>query len=126
MRSVLNKNLSLFLLLAYIYIAVFGLAPMTDHHHDPMVNCPYMIGQSLCSMNAFEHIGAWKKYLLSISVSEYTFIFFILSLVFVIIKISASPTLIQRFLYYKKISVEPIISFIQLQFSQGLLNPKPY
>ncbi len=126
MRSILNKNLPLLLLLTYVYIAILGLVPMADHHHNPMVNCPYMIGQSLCSMGLFEHIEAWKAYLLSIPVSQFIVTLFALTLILIFIRISSSPPILRKLLYYKKIQFVPIVSDIQLQFSKGILNPKPY
>ncbi len=126
MRGVLFKNLSSLLLLAYVYIAIFGLVPMADHHHSPMVNCPYMIGQSLCSMGVFEHIGAWKAYLISMPSSQFLFVIFFSAFVFLVILISSSPPLLRQLLYYKKLKFFPIVSDLQHQFSQGLLNPKPY
>jgi hypothetical protein len=85
-----------------------------------------MIGDILCSMGVFEHLGAWQAHLLSIPVGQFSFVLFVLTLVLIIIRVSSSPPLLRQFLYYKKTRFVTIFSNLTEQFSQGILNPKPY
>lgn len=127
MKSLLNKNLPFLLLAAYLYLAVFSLFTMSGHEHMPMTDCPYMVGQhSLCVMDTFAHLNAWKTIVLA--VPNVIYIFTLLTLTYFVFQIllSSSPPLIRQLLYSKRLSFEPIVSNTETQFSDGLLNPKPY
>lgn len=125
MKGFMHTHISFFLLLFYICTAVFGLLPLSTHHSN-MSGCPYTIGESLCSMDVFEHIKAWKTYTLSILIDIYLFILYSILLSVVGVYSTTSPPLIQKFLYYKNSIKKPIVSFLKQQFKPGLLNPKPY
>lgn len=92
----------------------------------PMNDCPYMFGeQSMCAMDTFEHLTAWKSLVLTIPTFIYILTLFVLVFSFQLL-LSSSPPLLQQLLYYRKTKFEPIISKLELAFADGILNPKPY
>ncbi len=127
MRGLLSKKLTLLLLVGYIYLAIFSLFTMSGHDHMPMADCPYMQGQhSLCAMDSFAHLSAWKAKLLTLPNTIYLFATLILIFVAMGTFLSSSPPLLRQLLYYKKTKSVPIVSKLEQQFSRGILNPKPY
>lgn len=106
-------------LVAYVYLALFGLLAM--HHHDmSTVSCPYMVGEhSICQMDTVAHIQAWKE----ASTSTLPMIQILL----------ASIVLATVFLWYISPPLSPRthkryrtvwVSLHQQLFSQGILHPK--
>ena len=127
MKGLLDKKLSLLLLLAYIYLGVFSLFSMSDHVHLSMDDCPYMLGHNgICTMDRFAHLSVWKALILTVPNTIYIFTLFILGFFTLEILLTSSPPLIRQMLYYKKIKFKSIISNLELQFSRGILNPKPF
>ncbi len=126
MKVMQNKTLAPFVLFAYLYLSVFSLLAMSGHDHMPMADCPYMIGQhSICSMDTFEHLTAWKSLILTIPSVIYVLALFVLVFAFQTF-LSSSPPFLRQLSYYRKIKFEPIISKLELAFARGILNPKPY
>ncbi len=126
MKLTQSKTLALFVLLAYLYLGVFSLLTMSGHHHMPMTDCPYMVGQqSVCAMDTFEHLTAWKSLVLAVPSIIYILTLFVLVFSFQTL-LSSSPPLIRQLSYYRKIQLEPIVSKLELAFARGILNPKPY
>lgn len=126
MKLVQSKTLTLFVLIAYLYLGVFSLLSMSGHDHMPMTDCPYMVGQqSMCAMDTFEHLTAWKSLVLTIP--SFIYVLTLLVLVFSFQHLlSSSPPLLRQLLYYRKTKFEPITTSLELAFARGILNPKPY
>lgn len=126
MKLIQSKTLVSFVFLAYLYLGVFSLFAMSGHHNMPMTDCPYMAGQhSVCAMDTFEHITAWKS--LNLTIPSFIYILALLAvLISSKILFYISPPLLQQSLFYKKIKLEPIVSKLELAFARGILNPKPY
>ncbi|MEX2029216.1 MAG: hypothetical protein WD963_01915 [Candidatus Paceibacterota bacterium] len=60
-----NFVVSIFVLIAFLAIGVFGLLPFTHRSHTtevPMMNCPYAEnGYAICESN-FDHINNWQQF----------------------------------------------------------------
>ncbi len=70
--------LGVFVLLAYISIAVFGLVKLDHMSETPIMNCPYAQNSfSLCE-NGFDHINNWQQFSNTIFASLFIFSFLIL------------------------------------------------
>ena len=78
-----NKKLliSVFILLAYISIGIFGLFQFNHMTETPMVNCPYTQNEySLCK-NSFNHINDWRQFSNTIFTSLFVFLLLILGII---------------------------------------------
>lgn len=104
-------------LFAYLVIGVFGFAIPMNHgaHHHGASNCPFMQNEfSICSMTFLDHINTWK--------SMFTFDLFNLLVVisgavfFIIVLYEKQP--------YLKRRRESMPTFLELMYSNGILNPK--
>ena len=126
MKLTHNKTLALFVLLAYLYLGVFSLLAMSGHHQMLITDCAYMALQhSICAMDTFEHLTAWKALVLTIPSVIYILALFVVVFVFQTL-LSSSPPLLRQLLYYIKTKFEPVISKLEMAFARGILNPKPY
>lgn len=121
-----NKILSAVMIIAYLYLSVFSLLALSGHGHTPMSDCPYMIGHSMCSMTTFEHLDAWRALILTMPNIIYIFSLFIIVFFISRISLALSPPILRQFLYFKKNKIELVVQNLERQFSNGVLNPKPY
>ena len=126
MRLVSSKTLSGIMIIAYLYLSVFSLLALSGHGHTPMSDCPYMIGHSICSMTTFEHLDAWRALVLTIPNTIYIFSLFIIVFFISRISLALSPPILRQFLYSKKNKIQLVVQNLERQFSNGVLNPKPY
>jgi len=115
----IQKVGGLFVLIAYVYLAVFGLLAM--HHHDmSTVGCPYMIGEhSICQMDTVAHIDAWKD--TSTSTLPIVYILFASVVIAVVFLRYTSPPLCARTHARHKTAW---ITLYQQLFSSGILHPR--
>ncbi len=83
MKPVFIKLLTSFIFVSYLYLGLFTLLSLSEHnHHNPIDNCPFMIGSMvLCQMNIFEHITSWQYMSITLPIKFLYFILIITSLV---------------------------------------------
>ena len=126
MKLTQGKILAMFVLVTYLYLGAFSLISMSGHHHMFVSDCPYMIGQhSICAMDRFGHLTAWKSLVITIPSLIYVLIMFVLVFEFQTLH-SSSPPLLRQLSYYKKTKFERIVPKLKLAYANGILNPKPY
>jgi hypothetical protein len=115
----IQKAAGLFVLIVYVYLAVFGLLAM--HHHDmSTAGCPYMIGEnSICQMDTVAHIEAWKD----ASTSTLSIVYILLASVaiaVVFLRYASPPLCAGTHARHKT----PWTTLYQQLFSSGILHPK--
>lgn len=132
--GILNKTkiiqktaiLSLFIFL-FTYIGVFSMSMnMSSDMHE---RCSFMVGTSICSMTAVDHASIATTILtalpqietflfISLVVLGFIFLIHLFSQVFSPPKFGIKP--------FNFSSYTPLHSFLQEEFSSGILNPKTF
>lgn len=127
MPKLSNKKISVFLLISYLYLAVFGLAGVTSHNHVSETPCPYMMGLNVvCEMDNLSHISFWK-FLLSVFPSSIFILLFFIYVYYVTSKLFyISPQIMRSLLYFKNNKLKPIYIRVEEDYSDGRINRKPY
>ncbi len=108
-------------LVGYILLSVGSFLVMEQvHQHgmSPMSHCPFMVGeQSLCTMDAIEHIAAWN----TLTTTTFTELFVLTLLVFAFFFYYFHPPNLALKKSCQKLLRENCITKL---FSQGILHPK--
>lgn len=127
MPKLSNKIISFFLLIPYLYLAVFGLVGVTSHHHTSETPCPYMMGMNVvCKMDDLSHISFWK-FLLSVFPSSIFLLLIVLCVYYLANKLFyVSPQIVRSLLYFKNNKLKPIYIRVVEDYSDGRINRKPY
>jgi hypothetical protein len=109
-----------FTVLAYAFLAIFGLLAMNYiHMHDmsSMEHCPFMVGQqSMCSMSPADHISAFNN---TVQTTLIQMVVLVLPALFAFFIIKLRPP--NAFI---PIYSRPRQDFFSMLFSQGILHPK--
>ncbi len=115
----LKQKLSIFILIIFIAMAVFGILSIPPTHHHEL-GCPFMIGeQSICPMGLFEHISAWQS-IFTVSIS---YIFSLIIILFFIF--TTHPPNLLEFTAKRWVRNNFFFTFLyQELYSEGILNPK--
>lgn len=127
MKLLLNKKITVLLLLAYVYLVFFGLLGVGMHNHMSETPCPYMMGMNVvCGMSGVSHITFWN-FILSVFPS-FVFILALIVCVYYVIKklFYISPHILRNFLYMKNRESSPVYVRVEEDYSDGRINPKPY
>lgn len=127
MKLLLNKKITVLLLLAYVYLVFFGLLGVGMHNHMSETPCPYMMGMNVvCGMSGVSHITFWN-FILSVFPS-FVFILTLIVCVYYVIKklFYISPHILRNFLYMKNRESSPVYVRVEEDYSDGRINPKPY
>lgn len=118
----INILTGVFLLISYIWIAVFGLLQISftqmSHGAHP---CPFIAGeQSVCPMDAISHVKKWQTFTMAIILVIKIFIFACFAIaLFLIFSFYKYYPLFTR---QKQESIP--IPLYQLLFSDGILHPR--
>lgn len=125
----LSKVLTIITLLALGAVVIFGLS-MSMNMDGSLGTCPLMSHHNtFCPMGMLEHIASWQELFRAIIISS-TFAF----LSSVIIVFLGLLTLLPRidqwtallYIHKRRNSILKRFDYLVLNFSRGILNPKPY
>lgn len=116
-----------FVLFAYLALGSFLMVGMMDHHDMVMGGCPFMPGeQSMCQMNAFDHITAWQSMFTGVLPTVLVLALIATTTIFFWRLWYPPPDSIRKQSLYHGRAETVIIPLYQELFSKGILNPKTY
>ena len=126
-RFVLSFGVFMFLAVSFLSLSHFGIS-MVMGNDMSMSHCPFMSEMGVCDMSLFEHIATWQSVFANILTPE-NIIFTLLLLAVLLLPywttfFSPPKGLLVQAKYISNRKRVPIVSFFQVLFSQGILNPK--
>lgn len=119
----LSSKIGLFILISYIWIAVFGLLQLSHMSHmgHGTHPCPFMVGQqSLCPMDTAHHLSSWQTFTTAVFPSIELLVLAVLTVAVFNVSLFSPP----RFSYTRQRQQRIPIPLYQTLFSQGILHPK--
>ena len=128
----MKRFLSVFFLISFIFIGIFGVNLGMTYKDGKMINCP-LSSNSLtpCHMGLTQHIAKWQQIFQALPFTSASLLFllgmFFVAIVFYTRTLSAlSPPASSRLNSYQQEHLGIGLDKLLLAFSSGILHPKIY
>lgn len=117
----MKKTFAMFLIVGFLFVGAFGFLHgiMSHDSHTP---CPFMAISTICEMNAFEHVLAWKKTFIYV-LTDFSLVLYSVFIYFVLLFLKKPANKDKLLLKIREI-FKIKLNVLEKIFSDGILNPK--